>query len=282
MQRINNITIGSDPEMFLFSEEKNKYVPVCGLVGGTKDEPLDITDKGHSLQEDNCMIEYTIPPCKTKKEFIENINFVKNHINETTLKPLGLKSICKASTEFLPEDVESEQAKVFGCDPDYNAWNYTQNVVDRTNIDPCLRSAGFHIHVGYDNPDCDLSIEIIRSMDLFVGVISILIDTDTKRRELYGKAGAYRFKSYGVEYRVLSSYLSDNDDYLSFVYDYTMKAIDFVNNDGIITDPDRIQDCINNSDKSLAFEILDDYNIEIPNYLKLDKIKIKENDIIPF
>lgn len=268
--RINNISLGADPEMFLFSEKDNKYVPVCGLVGGTKDKPLPITDNGHSLQEDNCMIEYTIPPCKTKEKFIKNITFVKDYINETTLKPLGLKSVCKASVEFSSNQLESEQAQLFGCDPDYNAWNYEQNVVDRTKINPNLRSAGGHIHVGYDNPDCDLSIEIIRSMDLFVGVISVLIDSDTNRRELYGKAGAYRFKSYGVEYRVLSSLLFENEDMLSFIYDYTMKAINFVNDNGIITDPDRIQECINNSDKNLAYEILNDYNIEIPEFLNLE------------
>jgi hypothetical protein len=282
MQRINNITIGADPEMFLFSEKDNKYVPVCGLVGGTKDKPLPITDNGHSLQEDNCMIEYTIPPCKTKQEFIDNITFVKDYINETTLKHLGLKSVCLASVEFSPEQLESEQAQVFGCDPDYNAWNYEQNVVDRTKINPNLRSAGGHIHVGYDNPDCDLSIEIVRAMDLFVGVMSVLIDPNTKRRALYGKAGAYRFKKYGVEYRVLSSALFNDNDLLTFVYDYTMKAIDFINNNGIITDPERIQNCINNSDESLAMQILDDYNIDIPEYLN-DYINTDniDDDFIP-
>ena len=41
--KIKNVKIGTDPEMFLFSKEENKFVPVCGLVGGTKKEPLAIS-----------------------------------------------------------------------------------------------------------------------------------------------------------------------------------------------------------------------------------------------
>ena len=41
---VTEVLIGSDPEMFLYSESLFKYIPVCGLVGGTKEEPLPITD----------------------------------------------------------------------------------------------------------------------------------------------------------------------------------------------------------------------------------------------
>mgnify|MGYP003511945562 CR=1 FL=1 len=54
---IKGLTIGADPEMFLYSETEEKFVPVCGLVGGTKKEPIPVTKEGHSLQEDNVMVE---------------------------------------------------------------------------------------------------------------------------------------------------------------------------------------------------------------------------------
>lgn len=258
---IKNVKIGTDPEMFLFSEEKNKFVPVCGLIGGNKKEPKKITEEGHAIQEDNVMAEYCIPPCTNADDFVKNIVFVKNHIDETILKPLGLISKCVASARFDMEDLQSKQAQEFGCDPDYNAWTFETNEVERTDMS--LRTSGGHIHVGYDNPDMNVSIDIIRAMDLFLGIPSIILDTDTDRRIMYGKAGAYRIKKYGVEYRVLSTFWTENEELMRWAFNQTMKAVEFVNNGGIITNPEDIISAINNSDKDKCLEILDDYNIEI-------------------
>ncbi len=262
---IKNVLIGTDPEMFLFSPTLNKFVPVCGKVGGTKDEPLKINDKGHAVQEDNVMVEYCIPPCNTAESFIEEINFVKNHINETILKPLGLVSKCVASARFDEADLNSEQAQMFGCDPDYSAYTLLPNEVNRTDM--TLRTSGGHIHVGYDNPDPELSMKIIKAMDLHLGLASLILDTDTERRKMYGKAGAYRIKKYGVEYRVLSTFWTDNDALMKWAFDSTMAAVNFVNEGGIITNEEEIENAINNSSVDEALEILNDYNINIPEEL---------------
>lgn len=264
-KRIKNITIGSDPEMFIYDNFMESFVPVCGMIGGTKKNPIAITDNGHSLQEDNVAVEFCIPPCKTKEDFIENINFVKNYIENTILKPRDLSLKCVASARFNPNDLLSEQASVFGCDPDNNAWSLKQNVIDRDNIDKNLRSTGMHIHIGYDNPDEHTNVLLIRALDLFLGVPSVLFDPDTERRKLYGKAGAYRDKPYGVEYRVLSSHFLNNNDLLEFIFDNTLKAIEFVNIGAEVTNPLDVIKAINTSDKKLSLEILDEYNIEINN-----------------
>jgi hypothetical protein len=46
-----------------------------------------------------------------------------------------------------------------------------------------------------------------------------LWDSDKKRRELYGALGAYRPKSYGVEYRVLSNAWLESKEKMDIVYD---------------------------------------------------------------
>lgn len=258
---VDDILVGSDPEMFLFSEEKNKYIPVCGLVGGTKDSPLPITDQGHAIQEDGVAVEFCIPPCKSSNEFVENINFVKNYINNTVLKPIGLVAKCVASARFPLNELPNGEAVPIGCDPDYNAYTLEQNMIEKIDFE--YNCAGAHIHVGYKNPSVDVSIDIIKAMDLFLGVQSVLLDNDTERRSLYGKAGSYRFKLYGVEYRTLSNFWIENDTLIKWAYDQTIKAIDFVNNGEIITNPEDIINCINNCNKELATEILEDYNIEI-------------------
>ena len=262
MEKVTKVLIGADPEMFLFSEQYNKFVPVCGLVGGTKKEPKKITEDGHAVQEDNVMVEYCIPPCATVEEFVKNIKFTKDYIDETILKPLDLVSRCVASARFKEEELESEQAREFGCDPDYNAWTFETNEVERTDL--TLRTSGGHIHVGYEGHNPNTNIDIIRAMDLFLGLPSIIMDTDTERRKMYGKAGAYRHKpKYGVEYRVLSTFWTENEELMKWAFEQTQKAIEFVNAGGIITNPDDIINVINNSDAEKALEILSDYNIEI-------------------
>jgi len=256
---VDSITIGSDPEMFLFSEEKNKFVPVCGLIGGTKEKPLPITDEGHAVQEDNVMVEYCIPPCKTKEEFIKNINFTKNYINDTLLKPLKLTSRCVASAIFEEGDLDSHQAKMFGCSESFNAYTLQINEVKSTN--PLLRSSGGHLHLGYKDPDVETSLKLIKAMDLFLGVPSILLDEDIERRKLYGKAGEFRYKPYGLEYRVLSTFWTANDQLMDWAYESTLKAVEFVNNKGIITNESDIIHCINQGNKELAKEIIEDYRI---------------------
>lgn len=258
---INNLSLGSDPELFLFSEELNKPIPVCGLIGGSKEEPLPITDDGHAVQEDGCALEFCIPPCKTKVEWISNINFVKDHITKELLAPKSLVPKYIASIEFDIDDLVDPRATYFGCTPSYNAWTDERMVVDMGN--PLLRTTGMHVHFGYDNPNPETNIKIIQACDLFLGVQSVLLDNDNARRAMYGKAGDYRQKKYGVEYRSLSGYFLSSDKLIEWVYDGAMKAVDFVNNGGIITNPQDIQDCINNCNKELALEILDDYNIKV-------------------
>ncbi len=42
-----------------------------------------------------------------------------------------------------------------------------------------------------------------------------MYDKDTERRGMYGKAGAFRPKPYGVEYRTLSNAWLSNDERIS-------------------------------------------------------------------
>lgn len=265
---VKNFKIGSDPELFLFSEKHNKFVPVCGLVGGTKDKPIPINQEndGYSLQEDNVALEFTIPAAASRKEWLDSMNFVKDYVTNAVLKNLGLVPRYVASARFLEEDLKSEAAQHMGCSSSYNAWTYEQHQVDRS--DYTLRTSGTHVHIGYDDPNSDTNIDLIRAMDLFLGVGSVLLDPDTERRKMYGKAGDYRFKPYGVEYRCLSGYFIKDDQILSWVYDNTLAAIEFVNSGGIITNPDDIIKCINNCDKKLALEIIEDYKINVLNYEK--------------
>ena len=48
-------------------------------------------------------------------------------------------------------------------------------------------------------------------MDYTLGLDSLLLDSDTRRRSMYGRAGSFRFKEYGIEYRTLSNFWIKNN-----------------------------------------------------------------------
>ena len=138
--------------------------------------------------------------------------------------------------------------RLFKC-CNYNAWT------KKVNPRPCatnhkLRSAGGHVHVGIKGIN---RYQLIRAMDLFLGVPSLFMDKDTRRRELYGKAGAFRPKPYGAEYRTLSNFWIWDKRLIEWVYHQTSRAIDFVKSGKKLTAEDGklIQRCINTGDKAL-------------------------------
>ena len=83
MKQIKNITIGSDPEFFIFSELENKFISPIGMYKGTKHNPLPITENGHFIQVDGSSCEFNIPPCNTSEKFSKEISFILNLCDQT-------------------------------------------------------------------------------------------------------------------------------------------------------------------------------------------------------
>ena len=51
--------------------------------------------------------------------------------------------------------------------------------------------------MGYENRNIDTSMLMLQYIDAYVGIPSIIYDTDAERRKLYGKAGCFRLTKYG-------------------------------------------------------------------------------------
>lgn len=261
IKNIKNVTIGCDPELFL--ERDGKIVSAVGLIGGTKYEPLPISEEGHAIQEDNVLMEFCIPPSKTCEEFVSHINFVKDYLTVTTAA-LGCVPNYSASAILDESELQTEQAKQFGCDPDFNV--YLQGMNQPPDPETTMRSAGGHIHIGFDKTDMtddesdDLVEQLTKAMDMTVGLKSLFLDKDDRRKELYGKAGCFRFKQYGMEYRTPSNFWIATDELIQWAWKTTMEAIDLVNS-GMVNEladkySDRVIRAINNNDKKLAEELL--------------------------
>lgn len=254
-------TVGADPELFL----KNQFniVSAVGLLGGTKEAPLPVL-KG-AIQEDNVLAEFNIDPVTTENMFVNHIDTVMRQLAER-VKPHGLSLLVQSSHDFdIMELMESgEQALRFGCEPDMNAWTTETNPPpDSTTT---LRTAGGHIHLGIDVPerDIDTRLRTVKLMDIFVGIPSVLLDTDNQRRALYGKAGACRIKPYGVEYRTLSNFWLKSEESQRWAYRQTHRAVqEYDNLDDILRNisPEVIQNTINHSDIDMAQRICADLRI---------------------
>jgi hypothetical protein len=256
---MENIKIGADPELFL--ERDGEIISAEGMIGGTKDIPKAISKAGHAIQEDNVMVEFNIPPSETREDFIFNINFVKSYL-DTLAEMKGCKLNFSASAELDPKYLATDQAQHFGCEPDFNVY------LRGENTPPCgtgeLRSCGGHIHIGYDNPSEEQTIRIAYAMDMVLGLESLALDKDDKRRSMYGKAGSFRFKDYGLEYRTLSNFWIQNDELIGWAYDKTLEALALVESgkiDELIEEYGTVVEAaINKNDKQLALHILENIN----------------------
>jgi hypothetical protein len=201
---------GADPELFVVDTEGN-YVSAHGLIEGTKQEPFKV-DKG-AYQVDGMAAEFNIEPVDNFEAFNTNIITVLRQLKAALPKGFGLKIEPAVRFSQPVMDAQPAVAKEMGCDPDFNAWTGDVNPTPDTTEEPLLRTASGHLHIGWteDMPVTDEihnlhCRDLIKQLDWFLGAWSVRKDPDVTRRKLYGKAGAYRPKPYGAEYRVLSNF----------------------------------------------------------------------------
>jgi hypothetical protein len=217
------ITIGADPEFFL--EQNGNLKSAIGRIGGVKEAPRPLGRDGFAVQEDNVAVEFNIPPAITMESFIESIEWSMKRISEE-VSVFGYKPSKLASALFPPAELSDPRALQFGCDPDFNAWHGGRRNPKPRAKSERLRSCGGHVHVGYPSDTPIDRLRLIQLMDLYLGVPSVIMDADQGRRELYGKAGAYREQPYGVEYRTLSNFWLHDIKYQRWVYEQTQRAVD--------------------------------------------------------
>ena len=265
VQKIDKTTllVGSDPEVFLIDRDSREFVSAIGKIPGSKDSPYPLPElgKGFALQTDCCSVEFNVPPVTNSQDFYNNIQKMFNHIR--SIIPSGLDISLATSGEFSKSDLRHPQAKLAGCSSDYNAWSLTVN--DKPNFKATnIRCNGAHLHFGYEGFNDATSIELIKALDLTIGVTSLLIDSDRERRKLYGRAGCFRMTYFGIEYRTPSPYYLASQELVDHVFRGIDKAIDLVNSGKEYTDEEQldIQTCINIADIDMAEELIKKYKLE--------------------
>lgn len=226
-------TIGTDAEMFCV--DKNGYVAVqnCGIKGTKKDpQPLPM---GSNVQRDNVAVEFAVPPAASKDEFIRNIGDALDDVIDVLPNDVQIEII--PSANFPANQLVHDECKEFGCDPDSNAWTRQVNQPAADAAEAHLRSCAAHIHLGFVvgsgnyflEADEDAKAMVICVMDCMLGLVSTVLDGSeaaTRRKELYGKAGCWRSREYGIEYRTLSNYWIKSPTLVSLIYSLVEDVIE--------------------------------------------------------
>ncbi len=250
-----NWTIGTDVEFCL--EKNGKLVSAVPLL--PPDDKADKLPHG-TVFHDNVLAEFTIKPANSKDEFVQNILAnIKALTNKLAPSKVKLKIV--SSARYSRNELNSSQAKIFGCSPDFDAYELIVNQVAFEADETDLRTAGGHIHVAHPVlEDPYKIIEMIKLMDLFLGVPSILKDSSSEakeRRNLYGKAGAHRPKNYpGCEYRTLSNFWVKDKKHIEWAYNQTQRCLELLLQNETVTtlgfDEQEIRRIVNEADGEAA------------------------------
>lgn len=269
---INILKIGADVELFL-KDSRDRAISAVGLIGGTKKKPRPIDNEGSALQEDNVMLEFNIIPAENSEQFRNNINKVIVHAIEE-LRSKNLLIDISGSKVFSRKALKNPQARTIGCDPDFSAWTFQANELLSHKKLKNVRTSGGHVHVSYmvdgDPPEPIHHTNMIRMMDLYLGVPSVLLDDDNVRRQFYGRAGAFRIKAQNhIEYRTLSNFWVKNDSLKEWVFDNVVECVRQLNyrqyhNLWGEHLKDEVTSCIKTGDKELAEKLIHEYRIGMP------------------
>jgi len=251
---------GADPELMIRSPE-GSLISAIGLVPGTKKKPRKV--KNGAIQHDNVMAEFNVNPARSSEEFVE-------HMRDVLIELSGIvapnRLVVQASAEFPEKELQNQKARIFGCDPDFDSWSLRMNQIAGDAAESPFRSAGGHLHIGKTKKTAEMldnpygKIEVVKMLDIFVGIPSILLDPDPTspaRRALYGKAGAHRPKTYGVEYRALGNFWVRSPQLVELVYSLADVAVRLCA-DGESTKiiekvgQENVLEAINNSNRKVA------------------------------
>lgn len=256
------LAVGADPEVFFTTPEGPFSVE--GLIGGTKRKPKPIPGlpSGFAIQEDNVAAEYNIPPSATAAAFSENIGRGLRYLRSVA-RTHKMKLLVAADADFPLGQLMTPHAMRLGCDPDFNVWTLQEN--PRPEPPQAMRTAAGHVHVSWQSPSDNERILVGRWLDVLLGVPSVLVTQPTRRRQLYGRAGAVRFKPYGIEYRVLDNFWITSQPLARHIFQQCQRAVKMLTETPFVQDQltmraEQINTAINDHVPELAGMVMQTFN----------------------
>lgn len=196
------LLLGADPEVFM-RNEKGTIVSAHNVIPGTKEEPHPVV--AGAIQVDGLALEFNIEPAADRNTFNRHLVTVMTELKAAL--PKGHELAIQGSHRFPMKYMHAQPAEslVLGCDPDFNAYTGLPNPAPNGKTN--LRTAAGHVHFGWTKDEViddwfmKLCCDFVKHLDWSLGLYCWYQDPDRERKKLYGKAGAFRPKPYGVEYR---------------------------------------------------------------------------------
>jgi hypothetical protein len=249
------ITFGADPEVFVKDlTSVTRFMSAHNLIPGTKAMPFPV--KQGAVQVDGMALEFNIDPASTFEEFDNNLTVVQQQLRSM----IGDREFLEDVTVYFDKDFVKDVPMVnlmLGCEPDYNGWTLDANPeVDGSKN---MRTVGGHLHIGgfeTDDPfhpnHFNKMARLARILDETLGVYSILWDKDDNRRSMYGKAGSFRPKRYGMEYRPMSNQWIFKKPLVEFVFNAAKEGVEKFFQTGY-EPSEMVRSIIDNSDRTSSF-----------------------------
>lgn len=195
-------TFGSDPE-FILVDEKGKLKSAIGIVPGSKEKKFE--KDGNFFFYDNVLAECTVNPASNAEEAVDNLGKSLRSMAEI-VAPLKITNV--SAGLFEDHEMNHKEARRAGCAVEMCAYGMRAippGKIKKFFRNENFRTAGGHVHlgtsIGMDHEKC---VMLIRMLDLFLGIPSLIMDDSqmtVERRRIYGKPGRYRQPEHGVEYR---------------------------------------------------------------------------------
>lgn len=194
---------GADPEVFVLGKDKT-VLEAWKFLKAKKETPSG------DPYWDGFQAEFNILPSTC-------LNAQNDSTHHGLMRVLQLAQTVDAKAHLTPQstvDVSIEkllEAKdehvTFGCAPSMNAYGLEGFPVDNPRR-LLHRFAGGHIHKSYPGLTPARARQVVKAIDMIVGVPSIAMFAKLDnpiRRQFYGLPGEFRLPAHGLEYRVLSS-----------------------------------------------------------------------------
>ena len=216
------LLLGCDPEVFVRRKGRKSFHSAYGLNEGTKNAPVRV-DKG-AVQVDGMALEFNIDPASNVDEWYGNIQAVMSQLaSSVPTYEIVATPVARFTKAHMAK--QPHQATELGCTPDFNAWKNGEENPSPDGGAVLFRTGAGHVHFGWTK-DADITdrlhleacIMLVKALDLTLGPLCALFDTGSERRKLYGAAGAFRPKSYGCEYRVVSNAWLRDEETIKWVY----------------------------------------------------------------